>query len=162
MSDLTALLLACAPLVAPDTAHALVEVESAGNPFAIGVVGGTLVRQPSNAADAIATVRSLEAAGWDYSLGLAQVNKHNLARLGLTPETAFEPCRNLAAMQTILGECYTRAALATHAGDRSAVLRSLSCYYSGNFQTGFDQGYVQHVVVTWSELQRPSMRKEVK
>ena len=48
MIDLAALVLACAPLVAPDTARALIQVESAGNPCAIGVVGGSLVRQPAS------------------------------------------------------------------------------------------------------------------
>ena len=41
-----ALVLACAPQVNADTARALVSVESAFNPWAIGVVGGALVRQP--------------------------------------------------------------------------------------------------------------------
>ena len=48
MIDLAALVLSCAPLVAQDTARALIQVESGGNPFAIGVVGGALVRQPVN------------------------------------------------------------------------------------------------------------------
>ena len=38
------LALACAPQVHADTARALVSVESAFNPWAIGVVGGALVR----------------------------------------------------------------------------------------------------------------------
>lgn len=152
MLDLSALLLSCAPLVAPDTAHALITVESTANPFAIGVVGGALVRQPTNAADAIATAKALEAGGWNFSLGLGQVNKHNLSAYGLTLETVFEPCRNLAAMQAILGDCYARAA--KRAAPGQAVLWSLSCYYSGNFQVGFDQGYVQRVVATWRTQQR--------
>ena len=43
MIDLAVLVLSCAPLVAQDTARALIQVESGGNPFAIGVVGGALV-----------------------------------------------------------------------------------------------------------------------
>ena len=63
MIDLAALVLTCAPLVAQDTARALIQVESGGNPFAIGVVGGALVRQPANLPEALATVAALEAAG---------------------------------------------------------------------------------------------------
>ena len=48
-----ALALACAPQVHTDTAHALVSVESAFNPWAIGVVGGALVRQPRHRAEAV-------------------------------------------------------------------------------------------------------------
>jgi type IV secretion system protein VirB1 len=39
-STFLAVVLACAPQVHANTAHALVKVESAFNPWAIGVVGG--------------------------------------------------------------------------------------------------------------------------
>ena len=82
MIDLAVLVLTCAPLVAQDTARALIQVESGGNPFAIGVVGGALVRQPANLPEAMATVAALEAAGWNYSVGLGQINKRNFERYG--------------------------------------------------------------------------------
>ena len=94
----------CAPAVYPTTLQALVKTESGFNPFAIGVVGGHLVRQPRNRDEAVATVRVLEAAGWNYSMGLAQVNRANLRIYGLTPETAFDPCANLRAGGTLLVE----------------------------------------------------------
>ena len=46
MIDWTALVLSCAPLVAQDTARALIQVESGNNPFAIGVVGRDRRRGP--------------------------------------------------------------------------------------------------------------------
>ena len=92
-----------------DTARALVSVESALNPWAIGVVGGSLVRQPRHRAEALATAKALQAAGWNFSVGLGQINVGNFDRLGLTIESAFEPCGNLAAMQTVLAECFDRA-----------------------------------------------------
>jgi type IV secretion system protein VirB1 len=146
--DLAALVLTCAPLVAQDTARALIQVESGGNPFAIGVVGGALVRQPANLAEAVATAAALEAAGWNYSVGLGQINKRNFQRFGLTSATAFEPCLNLAAMQGILGECFSRA---SQRQPKQAALRdAFSCYYSGNFATGHQHGYVGKVLATWS------------
>jgi type IV secretion system protein VirB1 len=138
------LLVACAPLVHPDTARALVEVESDFNPHAIGVVGGALVRQPGSAAEALATARALDASGRKFSLGLAQINVGNLPRLGLTIADALDGCRNLQAMQTILSECFDRAG-----GDSEPqrnLRRAFSCYYSGNFATGFRHGYVGRVV----------------
>ena len=90
--DLSLLIAQCAPDIAPTTAHAVVMVESAGNPHSIGVVGGRLVRQPRNSDEAIATVNALEAGGWNYDVGLAQINRKNFVRLGLTTATAFEPC----------------------------------------------------------------------
>ncbi len=156
MIDLAALVLSCAPLVAQDTAHALIHVESAGNPFAIGVVGGALVRQPVNRAEAVATVAALEAAGWNYSVGLGQINKRNFQRYGLTATTAFEPCANLAAMQSILGECFARASQRQPKQVNQAALRdAFSCYYSGNFVTGHQHGYVGKVLAAWNSRPRP-------
>ncbi len=143
-----ALALACAPQVHADTARALVSVESAFNPWAIGVVGGALMRQPRHRAEALATAKALQAAGWNFSVGLGQINVGNFDRLGLTVETAFEPCANLAAMQTVLAECLDRASgSASKAVDQVVLRQALSCYYSGNFDTGFRHGYVRKVVV---------------
>ena len=148
MIDLAALVLSCAPLVAQDTARALIQVESSGNPFAVGVVGGALVRQPANLPEAVATVAALQAAGWDYSVGLGQINKRNFQHYGLSPATAFEPCANLFAMQGILRECFLRAS--RRAAKQTALRDAFSCYYSGNFQTGHLHGYVGKVLAAWS------------
>jgi type IV secretion system protein VirB1 len=137
-----ALAASCAPAVDSTTVQALVQIESSFNPWAIGVVGGALERQPRHRAEALATVTSLQARGWDYSVGLAQINQRNFARLGLTPQTAFEPCRNLQAMQAVLLECRQRM----DAPPQIALRQTLSCYYSGNPSTGFRDGYVQRVV----------------
>lgn len=143
-----ALTLACAPQVHADTARALVSVESAFNPWAIGVVGGALLRQPRTRAEALATAKALRDAAWNFSVGLGQINVGNFDRLALTMETAFEPCANLAAMQTVLAECFDRASgSASKAADQVALRKALSCYYSGNFATGFRHGYVRKVVV---------------
>jgi type IV secretion system protein VirB1 len=139
-----ALAAACAPLVHPGTAQAIVAVESGFNPHAVGVVAGALLRQPNSKAEAVATARQLQATGWNFSIGLAQINVRNLERLGLTVESAFDPCENLRAMQTLLCDCFDRA------GDgrsQQGTLRSaLSCYYSGNYVTGFREGYVARVI----------------
>ena len=139
-----ALVTACAPLVHPDTARSLVSVESGFNPHAIGVIGGVLDRQPRNAREALATARSLQDQGWNFSVGLAQINVRNLARLGLSLPAAFDACQNLKAMQTVLLECAQRAG--TNATPQHDLRRTLSCYYSGNFVTGLRQGYVNRVV----------------
>lgn len=144
---LLSLLVACAPLLHADTARALIRVESGFNPWAIGVVGGTLMRQPRSRAEALSTARALQTAGWNFSVGLGQINRGNFQRLGLTLETAFEPCVNLGAMQTVLTDCMEAAPAArgpaTQAQTR--LRQALSCYYSGNFSTGFTHGYVRRV-----------------
>lgn len=113
---LSALLLSCAPDVHADTARALVLVESAANPYAIGVVGGSLVRQPRSRAEALATANALQANGWNFSAGLAQINARNFERLRLSNGTAFDPCRNLQAMQPAGGARRVRRGLRAEPG----------------------------------------------
>jgi type IV secretion system protein VirB1 len=149
-----ALAVACAPQVHPATAQALVSVESSFNPYAIGVVGGALLHQPRNRPEALATIDALQAAGWNYSVGLGQINVANFARLGLTPATALDPCTSLTAMQAVLAECYRRAL--PQAEPQTALRRALSCYYSGNFVTGVRHGYVGRVVASARSLAVPS------
>ena len=163
--DFLSLAQQCAPQIAPATMAAVVRTESGFNPYAIGVVHGRLLRQPSNAAEAVATVRMLAAAGWNFSVGLAQVNRANWLAYGLTPEIAFEPCRNLATGAAILHGCFTAAVKSRQfhpatddQADRQAALRaSLSCYSSGNFSTGYQTGYVQRVVENAAAQSSPKL-----
>lgn len=132
-------LASCQNLAVPaDVMHHVVQVESSYNPYAIGVVGGRLARQPRSLPEALATVRMLERRGYDFSLGLAQVNRPNLRKYGLASYArAFETCPNLQAGARILAECNARAG-----GDWG---KAFSCYYSGNFSAGYRDGYVQKV-----------------
>lgn len=147
--DFIALAEQCAPQVSPVTLAAIVRTESGFNPYAIGVVHGRLVRQPASQAEAVATVHALAAGGWNFSVGLAQVNRANWPAYGLNEQSAFEPCRNLAAGAAILQGCFelARRAQADTRRDAQSTLRaSLSCYASGNFSTGYHTGYVQRVI----------------
>src|SRR5690348_822601 len=126
----------CAPDVHPSTLKGLVSTESAGNPYAIAVVGARLARQPRNLTEAIATARVLERQGFNFSVGLGQVNRFNLSKFGERYETVFEPCRNLKAGSAILRDCYQRAK-ARIPEDQQALRAAFSCYYSGNFTRGF-------------------------
>jgi type IV secretion system protein VirB1 len=132
-------ILACPEMaVSMDVMRHVVNVESSRNPFAIGVVGGVLARQPRQLDEALATVRMLEEKGYNFSVGLAQVNRYNLAKYGLDSyEKAFQQCPNLQAGSRILAECHGRSG--------NDWGKSFSCYYSGNFTTGFRHGYVQKV-----------------
>ncbi|WP_310047869.1 transglycosylase SLT domain-containing protein [Luteibacter sp. 3190] len=132
-------MMGCQNLAVPaEVMQHVVNVESSRNPFAIGVVGGRLVRQPTNIGEAVATVRMLEQRGYNYSLGIAQVNRSNLGKFGLdTFEKAFEYCPNVTAGSRILAQCYESA------GRNWG--KAFSCYYSGNFTTGYEHGYVQRI-----------------
>ena len=132
-------MLVCPDLaVSPEVMQHIVQVESGANPFAIGVVDGQLARQPRSMDEALATARMLESKGYNFSVGIAQVNRANLRYYGLDSyRKAFNTCDNLAVGAQILASCYANA----H-GDWG---KAFSCYYSGNFTTGFRDGYVQKV-----------------
>ncbi|AKK24915.2 lytic transglycosylase domain-containing protein [Pandoraea oxalativorans] len=150
----------CAPDVHPSTLRGVVSTESSGNPYAIGVVGARLERQPRNLAEAVATARELARKGFNFSMGLGQVNRGNLARYGETYETVFDPCRNLKTGGAILRDCYARAK-AQMRDDQHALRAAFSCYYSGNFARGFrpdkagQPSYVQKVVAHASDAVPP-------
>lgn len=131
-------LMNCPEMAVPrEVMHHVVKVESSYNRYAIGVVGGHLVRQPRNLPEAIATVKMLERKGYNFSLGLAQVNRYNLKKYGLDSYAhAFEACPNLQAGARILAACHRR---------HQDWGKSFSCYYSGNAVTGFRHGYVQKI-----------------
>jgi len=131
--------------VSPEVMQHIVQVESGANPYAIGVVDGQLVRQPKNLDEALATARMLESKGYNFSLGIAQVNRANLGRYGLDSyRKAFNTCDNLAAGAQILASCYSSA--------HGNWGKAFSCYYSGNFTTGFRDGYVQKVYASINRL----------
>ncbi|MBV6847549.1 lytic transglycosylase domain-containing protein [Xanthomonas campestris pv. paulliniae] len=132
-------LMGCAGLAVPgEVMQHVVRVESSRNPYAIGVVGGRLVREPKGLEEAVATAKMLEQKGYNFSLGLGQVNRYNLLKYGITSyEMAFAKCPNLVAASRILAECHSRSG--------ADWGKSFSCYYSGNFETGFKHGYVQKI-----------------
>jgi Transglycosylase SLT domain. len=150
MLDFPQLIAECSDGVAPVILERIVSVESSFNPWAIGVVGGYLARQPANREEAVATARSLHNAGWNFSLGLGQVNRHNLSKYGLDYESVFEPCDNLRVTARIFGECLTRALGSLP--EEQAQKAAFSCYYSGNFTRGLrpegadQQSYVDRIM----------------
>ena len=150
-ADFIALSQQCAPSVHYSTMAAVASVESGYNPYAIGVVRGRLVRQPATKDEAIATARMLEGAGFNFSMGVGQVNRYNLKKYKLNYETVFEPCENLRAASLILKDCFVRAQ-SKYQHDQHALQAAFSCYYSGNFSTGFSvdfpgqPSYVQKVL----------------
>ena len=133
----------CAPSVSIDTLKALVQTESSFNPYAIGVVKGS-VKQPKSFHEAMITVARLESEGKNYSVGLGQINKNNFKTYGINAEKALDACTNLKVTAQILGDCYARAE-EKGKSERQRVKDALSCYYSGNFRTGYEHGYVRKV-----------------
>lgn len=136
----------CAPRIHPRTVAAVVTRESRLNPLAIGINGRrfSLSAQPKTRRAAAAVAADLIRRGASVDLGLGQINSANLRRLGLTPADAFDPCKNLAAMQTILAEGFMRAR-ATSRTDQQALAVAFSYYNTGRPDRGFRNGYVRAV-----------------
>lgn len=147
LAELTFLIASCAPDVSPVTMKALVQHESRGNAYAIGVNSGSrLPNQPGSSDSAVSIANRLIEQGVDFDAGLGQINVRNWSWLGLTSETVFDPCVNLKAAQTVLADCYVRAEK-RYADEQEALRAALSCYNTGNFKRGFSNGYVGHVLV---------------
>ena len=134
----------CAPNVAPQTVVAIVQTESRGDPLTLNVNGARQPAQQLNVADAAATARRYVAAGYSVDLGLGQINSRNMRKLGLTWETVFDPCTNIAALGQILSENYRAVADGRH--PQTALRLALSMYNTGSPSRGFRNGYVAKVV----------------
>lgn len=150
MSGATAwlnIILACAPAVHPTTVQGIMQQESGGKPFVIGINTksvGRLARQPNSMAEAIAWARWLRARNINFDAGLMQVNSANWNRLGLKPENVFDPCTNVRAGAKILTDNYVTASKRHGPGQR-ALLEAFSIYNTGNRTAGFSNGYVRKV-----------------
>lgn len=144
----------CAPSVAPETVLAIVQTESNGYPFALNVNGGRQPARQSNAANAAATAQRFVAAGYSVDLGLGQINSRNMRWLGLTWETVFDPCTNIAALARVLTTNYNAAKAGR---DPQTALRvALSMYNTGSQTRGFRNGYVAKVVGNASVADAPA------
>jgi type IV secretion system protein VirB1 len=131
--------------VHPQTALRLVQHESGSNPYAIGINGPyRLSAQPQSLEQAAATAQMLINSGLSIDMGLGMINSRNLARLGLTPQTVFDPCTNLGAMQRVLAEAYEQASRRQGPG-QGALMEALSVYNTGNPTNGLRNGYVGSV-----------------
>ena len=114
---------ACAPEVAPITLAAIVQQESGGDWLAIHDNTAGRSSRPATVEEAVILARHLIAEGHSVDLGAAQINSANLPRLGLDIDSAFQPCANLRAAQTLLLEGWQRSG-----GDLSTTL---AVYHTG-------------------------------
>lgn len=153
--ELSALIARCAPTVHPETMAAVVSAESRGHQFAIADAGPVklpwaqrkaLVRSiyPGSLQEAITTAQNLIANGHTVSLGVAQVNDRNLARMGVSVQDVFDPCVNIAVGGKILTDFYEKA-VAKFGNGPAALRAALSAYNSGDWARGAKDGYVDLV-----------------
>jgi type IV secretion system protein VirB1 len=122
----------------------IIQTESSGEPFALNVNGGRQPARQNNAADAAATAQRYVAAGYSVDLGLGQINSRNMRWLGLTWDTVFDPCTNVAALARVLTTNYN--AVSAGRDPQTALRVALSMYNTGSQTRGFRNGYVAKVL----------------
>lgn len=154
-----ALIMACAPNVAPVTIEAIMQVESDRNPLAVNI--NTKQGEPFRHSitirterDAVRLVRLAMAAGHTVDMGPMQVNSTHLKRFGYTIDDMFVPCKNISAGASIIERAYINA-LAKYKNEQLALMVALSVYNTGSESKGFENGYVSRY---FGKQSRPSVR----
>ena len=137
------LALRCGPSVAPSTLAAIATTESALQPLSINDNTTATSGIPATRDIAIRIAASLIDAGHSIDVGIMQINSRNFSPLGLTLESAFDPCKSIAAAAAILVGDYEGGD--THEHQQSALRVAISRYNTGDAQRGFANGYVHRV-----------------
>jgi type IV secretion system protein VirB1 len=131
----------CGPTVAPTTTQAIIQVESGGNPLAIGDNNLRRSFSPGSKREAVSLATQLIAQGHSVDLGLMQINSQHLASMGLTLDEVFDPCRNVRAGTAILADFYRRY---PNEDPGCTLYNALSAYNTGQAWKG--AGYVNRVL----------------
>lgn len=132
-----ALAVQCAATVHPSTSLDVARVESGLHPYAIAEIvprserrpgrAHVISHYPSDKAGAIRLAGQIAAKGRRYSVGLMQITSTNFRQYGVTAADLFSPCTSLSVFERILTDCWRRG---------GSLKRALSCYYTGDFETG--------------------------
>jgi type IV secretion system protein VirB1 len=131
----------CGPSVAPTTTQAIIQVESGGNPLAIGDNNQRKSFSPRSRREAVSLATQLIAQGHSVDLGLMQINSQHLAPMGLSLDDVFDACRNVRAGTAILSGFYGRYKTDETS---SSLMKALSAYNTGQAWKG--EGYVNRIL----------------
>lgn len=135
----------CAPNVAYSTIRAIVKTESNFNLYALNLNKGYKLRfQAHNKAQAIHWADYLEEHHYNFDVGLAQINIKNIHTYGYHAKDLFNPCTNLHLADLILQKDYVKAKQNSNTS-QEALRKTISSYNTGNFYSGFHNGYVYKV-----------------
>ena len=145
MFDISMYVKDCAPNVAVSTMQAIIKTESKGNPLAININKGFKIRfQPKTLAQAKSWVSYLEKNGYNFDVGIAQINIKNLHKYGYGAVNGLDICTNLKIASSILQNNYNSALIVSNSSNE-ALQKAISAYNTGNYHSGFSNGYVRQV-----------------
>ncbi len=148
----------CAPSVDASTLGAVAKVESGFDAWALH---DNTTGQREDAASLMQA--ETDAGQWlshgdSVDVGLMQINSANFSALGLTVESALNPCSSLTAGAAIL-----RAAFGggdTPADQQVALLMALSRYNTGSPLRGIMNGYAHKVMVNFASANEHNLPTE--
>lgn len=126
---------ACAKNVDRALAARLVWGLSRGEAWSVGEVGGDVVAA-STKSGAIRLIGRYREAGRNFNVGVLQLNAGTLARYGVSPEEALEPCLNLQIGADRLGTLYEAALRRIPAGGALAAQEAVTRFLVENFRSG--------------------------
>lgn len=145
MIALSSLIQHCVPSIAQASMMSIVQIESRGNPLALGLNKGYKLQfQPQTKAQAHKWVEYLDKHNYNFDIGLAQVNIKNINKSEYSATDVLDPCTNLKLGSSILIKNYTNA-LVYSKSSSEAWQKAISAYNTGNFHSGFTNGYVGRV-----------------
>lgn len=142
----------------PTVMLAIIKTESGGNPNAININKDSngrkarIAAQPKNREQAIQWVNYLEKNGYNFDVGLAQVNSINIRKYGYRAQDALDVCTNLRMASDILKKNYS-SALYKNGDQQYAIRMAISAYNTGNYRSGFSNGYVSKVINNTKSVQ---------
>ncbi len=146
--DLPSQIEQCAPGMDARLVSALVRRESNFNPFAIGMDGkDTLLQQPRDMAQAVATAEKLILEGRTFSVGLAQIHVSNILAFGVTWRQSFDACTSLHYAQIVFQDFHAKAVKAGFKGD-DATFAALRGYNSGNIFAIVSNAYAARIMAS--------------
>ena len=99
--------------------------------------------QPKNESQAIAWVKYLEKNNYNFDVGISQVNIKNIHNYGYTASDMLDPCLNLKIASEIFAKSHDLALSSSN--NANALQQAISAYNTGNFSSGFKNGYVAKV-----------------
>jgi type IV secretion system protein VirB1 len=120
----------------------IIQVESGGNPFAIGDNTARESYFPASKTEAVQLAEYLLSKGHSIDMGLMQINSCHLGKKGLSLDVLFDPCGNVNFGTRLLSENFR-----IHSGDsdkRQVLFKALSAYNTGSAWRG--PGYINRIL----------------
>jgi len=139
---LTTICAQCGPAVDPSLTKAIIQVESGGNPYAIGDNTDKRSYFPASKSNAVQLASYLLSQRHNIDMGLMQMNSCHLGKSGLSLGGLFDPCSNVSFGTRLLAENFR-----TYSGNpdkRQVLFKVLSAYNTGSAWRG--PGYINRIL----------------